>query len=50
MTTEKLMQLLPFRAQAFVREREPTSLLEAADLAASYFYSHEMDELKWESD
>jgi len=46
---EKLLQLLPFRAQAFVREREPTTALEAADLAASYFYSHNMDESKWES-
>lgn len=47
---EKLVQLLPFRAQAFVREREPKTLLEAADLASSYFYSHNMDEQKYDSE
>jgi len=47
--TEKLVQLLPFKAQSFVREREPKSVTEAADLASSYFYSHNMDELHWES-
>ena len=46
--TEKLIQLLPFKAQAFVREREPKIVTEAADLASSYFYSHNMDEFHWE--
>ena len=48
--TEKLLQLLPFRAQSFVREREPKTVTEAADLASSFFYSHNMDELHWETD
>ena len=47
--TEKLIQLLPFKAQAFVREREPKTVTEAADLASSYFYSHNMDESHWET-
>ena len=47
--TEKLIQMLPGRAQAFVREREPSSPTKAADLASSYFASHNMDELQWES-
>ena len=47
--TEKLLQLLPFRAQAFVREREPKTALEAADLASSYFHSHNMDEIHWDT-
>lgn len=47
---EKLVQLLPSRAQAFVHQREPQTLLDAVDLASSYFYSHDMDKLKWESD
>ena len=48
--TEKLLQLLPFRAQSFVREREPKTVTEAADLASSFSYSHNVDELHWETD
>lgn len=47
--TEKLLQMLPGKAQAFVREREPSTPTEAADLASSYFSSHNMDELQWEN-
>ena len=49
--TEKLLQLLPFRAQAFVRERERETKtpLEAADLASSYFHSHNLDEIHWDT-
>ena len=34
--TEKLIQLLPFKSQTFVREREPKTVTEAADLASSW--------------
>ena len=48
----KCLQLLLFNTQSFVRvrERELTTATEAetADLASSYFYTHNMDELHWE--
>lgn len=45
--TEKLLQLMPYRTQQYVRDLKPKDACKAAELASSHFQAHHWDESKY---
>ena len=45
--TEKLLQLMPYKTQQYVRDLRPKDASKAAELASSHFQAHHWDESKY---